>query len=114
MTANVTTVPADILNGVASILKPYGVDIVAILAQQENNPSPPIVETLRKKYLTCDEATRYCGVRRWTLWKAEREGKIKASKISDSANSRVLYDRDSIDAWLESRTKKPGRKPLAN
>ena len=114
MTANVTTVPADILNGVASILKPYGVDIVAILAQQENNPPPPIVETLRKKYLTCDEATPYCGVRRWTLWKAEREGKIKASKISDSANSRVLYDRDSIDAWLESRTKKPGRKPLAN
>lgn len=49
MTANVTTVPADILNGVASILKPYGVDIVAILAQQENNPPPPIVETLRKK-----------------------------------------------------------------
>ena len=51
MTANVTTVPADILNGVASILKPYGVDIVAILAQQENNPPPPIVETLRKNTL---------------------------------------------------------------
>ena len=112
MSHTTITVPEEILNGVASILKPYGVDIVAILAQQENNP-PPIVETLRKKYLTCDEATRYCGVRRWTLWKAEREGKIKASKISDSANSRVLYDRDSIDAWLESRTKKPGRKPLA-
>ena len=93
MSANITTVPADILNGVATILKPYGVDIVALLTEQ--------------KYLTTSEAVQYCGVGRWALWKAVQDGKIKASKLADARCGRVLYDRASIDAWLESRMKQP-------
>ena len=106
MSTNITTVPADILNGVATILKTYGVDIVALLTEQAKT-EPPAVESLKKKYLTTSEAVQYCGVGRWALWKAVQDGKIKASKLADARCGRVLYDRASIDAWLESRMKQP-------
>lgn len=112
MQSNISAIPTDILNGVATILKPYGVDIVAALKQQNDAP-PPVVEALKKKYLTRTEAVRYCGVGRWSLWKAEREGKIKASKLADARCGRILYDRASIDAWLESRMKQPKQLPEA-
>lgn len=112
MSANITTVPSDILNGVATILKPYGVDIVALLNEQAKT-EPPAVAPLSKKYLTTAEAVRYCGVGRWALWSAARCGKIKAAKLADAKCGRVLYDRASIDAWLESRLKQPKQQPEA-
>ena len=112
MQTNINTVPAPVLDGVATILKPYGVDIVALLNRQQDDAAP-LVEPLKKKYLTRAEAERYSGVGRWSLWKAEREGKIKASKLADARCGRVLYDRASIDAWLESRMKQPKQQPEA-
>lgn len=112
MNTNINTVPPDILNGVATILKPYGVDIVTLLNEQAK-VEPPAVVPLSKKYLTTAEAVRYCGVGRWALWSAERAGKIKAAKLADARCGRVLYDRASIDAWLESRLKQPKQQPEA-
>ena len=51
MQTNINTVPAPVLDGVATILKPYGVDIVALLNRQQDDAAPT-VEPLKKKYLT--------------------------------------------------------------
>lgn len=106
------TIPPSIIEAATAMLKPYGVDIVAALTQHPE-AVPPAVESLKKKYLTTAEAVQYCGIGRWALWKAVQDGKIKASKLADARCGRVLYDRASLDAWLESRMKQPKQQPEA-
>ncbi|WP_276741375.1 helix-turn-helix transcriptional regulator [Victivallis vadensis] len=106
ITPAATSIPAPILAAATAMLKPYGVDIVALLDEQQE--ATDTVQPLQKKYLTIKEARSYTGLGRWTLWKAEKEGKIKAIKfVPGSRCSRVLYDRASVDSWLESCAKRP-------
>ncbi len=106
MQTGISAIPPSILDAAAALLKPYGVDIVAVLSR-ERDGGAPAVEPLRKKYLTSAEAELYSGLGRWSLWNAERNGIIKASKMADARSGKVIYDRASIDAWLESRRKQP-------
>lgn len=100
-------IPMPVIDGVTAMLKPYGVDFPAMLELQREE-SRPAMRSLEKRYLTTSEATEYCGIKRWSLWKAERDGKITAMKpAAGSRGGRVLYDRESIDRWLTSCIKLP-------
>lgn len=83
ITPAATSIPAPILAAATAMLKPYGVDIVALLDEQQE--ATDTVQPLQKKYLTIKEARSYTGLGRWTLWKAEKEGKSRRSSLFRAA-----------------------------
>lgn len=57
--------------------------------------------SLKEKYLTVKEAMEYTKCSRWTLRRALIRNEILATKVSQARAGKVLYDKASIDHWLE-------------
>ena len=53
-------------------------------------------------YLTYEQAARYCNVERTTLYRAMKDGRLKAS----GPGMAVRFHRDELDRWMGSRSRK--------
>lgn len=94
-----TAVPQHIITAADALLGPFGVNIRQLLAAPASEP-----QQLTKKYLTVAEAEKYYGVGRWMIWRAARAGKLHTVKPNGNGRQgRVLIDKASLDAWLESK-----------
>jgi len=91
-------IPKHIISAVDSLLIPYGIDLKALLLNQTSNKNP----TDERRFLSVADATRYSGCGRWTLFRAAKSGKLKTSKLTSAKSGKLLIDRQSLDAWLES------------
>ena len=98
-------IPMAILNAANNMLEPYGVNVNELL----NARDAPPVKPLEKAWLTTDEAVKYTGAGRWTLWRAQRAGKIKMSKLSPERQGKILFERVSLDNWLKGCCKNVSR-----
>jgi excisionase family DNA binding protein len=58
-------------------------------------------------YLTYGEAADYCRVNRSTLWRAVKQGSLRAS----GPGTAVRFRRDELDAWMGGRSGKQ-KQPL--
>lgn len=96
------SIPNEILEAGSNLLRPYGVNLSELLKSREATPA---AKPLEKTWLSYPEVELCFGVKRWTLWRALRSGKVKASKPSgDQQRGKTLFDRQSIAAWLEKHT----------
>lgn len=89
------TIPELPLKTAADILKPYGVNLVALLEQAEGGEQ-------EDKYLTVPEAMELTGFSRWTLDRADKAGKIRSFKPHPGHFGRVYYSRTSLIEWFQS------------
>lgn len=80
-----------IKNVVNSLVKPYGVNIFELLENKMKST---------KKYMSIREAERYSSLSRWTLWRAIKSGKLKATKLSYAKYGRVLIKREDLDQFI--------------
>lgn len=53
-------------------------------------------------YMTYEEASRYCNVERTTIYRAVRQGSLKAS----GPGTAIRFHRDELDRWMDSRNRK--------
>lgn len=86
-------VPEQITNAVNTILLPYGVTLDSFDDSHQQNDEV--------RYLTIENAEKYCGVSRWTIYRAVKSGKLPQIKLSASKQGKVLLDRTDIDKWLK-------------
>lgn len=89
-----TQVPEQISAAVDALLSPYGVSLDAL------NQSK--AQTDETRYLPVDAAEKYCGVSKWTISRAVKDGKLRQIKISPTQQGKVLFDRVDLDKWLKS------------
>jgi excisionase family DNA binding protein len=54
---------------------------------------------VQRPYLTYDEAEKYTGVSRVTLWRAVRDGALRA----DGPGRVVRFNKDELDRFMRSR-----------
>lgn len=96
---HISAVPQHIITAADALLGPFGVNIRQLLAAPASEP-----QQLTKKYLTVAEAEKYYSVGRWMIWRAARAGKLHTVKPNGNGRQgRVLIDKASLDAWLESK-----------
>jgi excisionase family DNA binding protein len=55
--------------------------------------------TIERRYLRYEEAERYTGLHRVTLWRAVREGRLKAS----GPGTAVRFHLKDLDEFMNSR-----------
>ena len=55
--------------------------------------------TVEPAYLNYPEAERFTGLHRVTIWRAVREGRLRAS----GSGRGVRFSRDELRRWMESR-----------
>lgn len=53
-------------------------------------------------YMDYESAARYCSVHRTTLWRAVRDGALRAS----GPGMAVRFHRDELDRWMDARNRK--------
>ena len=53
-------------------------------------------------YLTYEQAAAYCNVERTTIYRAMKNGRLRAS----GPGSAVRFHRDDLDAWMRGRSRK--------
>ena len=53
-------------------------------------------------YLTYEEAAKYCGLERTTIYRAMKAGRLKAC----GPGMAVRFHRDELDRWMNSRSKR--------
>jgi excisionase family DNA binding protein len=57
---------------------------------------------IESPYLDYRRAASYCSVHRTTLWRAVREGHLRAA----GPGLAVRFHRDELDRWMSSRARK--------
>lgn len=90
---NKKRMPETVKNIIASLAKPYGIDILALLKDK-------VLAT--QKYLSIKDAERYSSLSRWTLWRAIKTGKLKATKLSYAKHGRVLIKKGDLEQFIEN------------
>ena len=90
-------IPKSIITAVETLLIPYKVDFQNLLHQKSHKTT-----TDERRFLSVADAVRYSGCGRWTLFLAAKSGKLKTSKLSPAKSGKLLYDKRSLDDWLES------------
>ena len=58
--------------------------------------------TVERRYLRYEEAEQYTGLHRVTLWRAVREGRLKASGY----NRAIRFNVRDLDEFMDPRTRK--------
>ena len=84
-------IPSHVIEAAACLLRPYGVDIAALVGQAGN----------AGRYMTAKQASLYCGLSAKTIRDKALAGEIGSIKIGKSDKSRVLIVKESLDTWLE-------------
>jgi excisionase family DNA binding protein len=91
-------IPEQISSAVNVLLAPYGVNLDSL-----NQLESQIDEV---RYLSVCAAEKYCGVSRWTIYRAVKSGKLRQIKLSSAQQGKVLFDRQDIDKWLKQHKSK--------
>lgn len=94
-------IPQHIIDAVAGLLKPYGVDFNSMARSATFSPN---------KYMTARQASTYCGLSPKTIRDKALSGEIASVRIGKSEKSRVLIIRSALDNWLESFSGQANRK----
>ena len=87
-------VPAHVLHAADKMLRPYGLDLSALLRKATEQHKD-------KRYISIAEAEDCFGLKRWTVGRLIRAGKIDAVKLAKARSGKVLIDRDSLTEYLE-------------
>ena len=85
-------IPQNVLDSVSCLLRPYGVDVEALVSGGIDRGS---------RYMTAKQASLYCGLSAKTIRDKALSGEIGSIKIGRSDKSRVLIVRADLDNWLE-------------
>ena len=73
------------------LAKPYGIDFIALIKDKMQ---------VTRKYLSISDAERYSSLSRWTIWRAIKAGKLKATKLSYAKHGRILIKKEDIDQFI--------------
>ena len=91
-----TEIPDAIRAAAAGMLAPFGVDLEKILTAEKQN------EQAEVRYLSVADVEAKYGLKRWTLYRLIKAGKIAAAKLSTARAGKVLVDVTSIERFLRS------------
>ena len=86
-------IPANVIESVSCLLRPYGVDFKDILQHSASAE--------KCKYMTAKQASVFCGLSPKTIRDKVLSGEIRSIKIGRSDKSRVLIERMDFERWLE-------------
>lgn len=89
-----TKVPESITSAIDALLAPFGESINSLTQSKKNNDEA--------RYLPIDAAEKYCGVSKWTISRAVKNGKLRQIKLSPTQQGKILFDREDLDKWLKS------------
>ena len=93
--ATINKIPEAVRAAAAGMLAPFGVDLNEILNAKENT-----AEKTEVRYLSiADVETKY-GLKRWTLHRLIKAGKIAAAKTSAARAGKVLVEAVSLERFL--------------
>jgi excisionase family DNA binding protein len=68
-------------------------------ATESSTTERPAIES---PYFTYDGSARYCNVERTTIYRAVKNGRLRAS----GPGMAVRFHRDELDRWMDSRNRK--------
>ncbi len=67
------------------------------------------VEVVEKRYFNAREASTYTGIPRSTLYDMAKNGEIPSIRMGSRTKSRIKFDREDIDRFLQSRKSVSGK-----
>ena len=89
-------IPDAVRAAAAGMLAPFGVDLEKILNADKS------AEQSKERYLSIADVEAKYGLKRWTLYRLIKAGKIAASKTSAARAAKVLVEAASIERFLRS------------
>lgn len=96
------SIPSTTIDAIDSLLTPHGVNIRLLLQET----APKSHDSLDgKKWLTVAQAERYSGIGRFTLRRLKDH--LISSKLSPAKSGKVVYLKESLDAFLTSKIQGP-------
>ena len=103
--ATINKIPDAIRAAAVGMLAPFGVDLEQILSAE------PKIEQAEVRYLSVADVEAKYGLKRWTLHRLIKAGKISAAKTSAARAGKVLVEASSVERFL--RASKSNRRARA-
>ena len=91
---NYYSIPDSVRAAAAGMLAPFGIDLEKILDAEKS------AEQAKVRYLSVADTEAQYGLKRWTLYRLIKAGKIVASKLSSARAGKVLVDAASVERFL--------------
>ena len=101
----INRIPDAVRAAAAGMLAPFGVDLDQILSAEAKN------EQAEVRYLSVAGIEEKYGLKRWTLYRLIKAGKITAAKTSSARAGKVLVETASVERFL--RASRLNRRTLA-
>lgn len=101
----INRIPDAVRAAAAGMLAPFGVDLDQILSAEAKN------EQAEVRYLSVAGIEEKYGLKRWTLYRLIKAGKITAAKTSAARAGKVLVETASVERFL--RASRLNRRTLA-
>ena len=101
----INRIPDAVRAAAAGMLAPFGVDLDQILSAEAKN------EQAEVRYLSVAGIEEKNGLKRWTLYRLIKAGKITAAKTSAARAGKVLVETASVERFL--RASRLNRRTLA-
>ena len=98
-------IPDAVRAAAAGMLAPFGVDLDQILSADSSK------EQAEVRYLSVTGIEEKYGLKRWTLYRLIKAGKITAAKTSAARAGKVLVETASVERFL--RASRLNRRTLA-
>ena len=90
--------PAEVLNSIATLLMPYGIDFSAMWREHQDRKN----ETVNaEEWLNLKEAASFAKVSIWTVRRWCRKG-VKSKKTSHARCGRILISKASLKDFIEN------------
>ena len=103
--ATINKIPDAIRAAAVGMLAPFGVDLEQILSAESSK------EQAEVRYLSVADVEAKYGLKRWTLHRLIKAGKISAAKTSAARAGKVLVEASSVERFL--RASKSNRRARA-
>ena len=97
---NHSSIPDAVWAAAAGMLAPFGVDLAKIINTEKS------AEQTRERYLSIADVEAKYGLKRWTIYRLIKAGKITAAKTSAARAGKVLVEINSIERYLRSVTQR--------
>ena len=101
----INRIPDAVRAAAAGMLAPFGVDLDQILSAEAKNEQADV------RYLSVAGIEEKYGLKRWTLYRLIKAGKITAAKTSAARAGKVLVETASVERFL--RASRLNRRTLA-
>lgn len=99
-------IPPEIKKAAESLLCPY-VDFNELLSRVQTTNQNPMEE---RRYLTIADVEHLYGLRRWSIRRYLRSGKLKGAKMANSRSGKVLIERISLEELIATHSKETPKK----